>query len=249
MEATMRVLCVEDSSAEAERIRRAFEHHAAGIEAGLEFARARTLEQARRCLDDAPGPDLLLLSLRAGDDAGLAFVSELRAGSLALTIVALTDAGDAQVAAAALAAGADDYLARHDDYVDEIPALLHKMRRQIALRSEGRALRAAAERLSRLVMASPSILYSLRLDGDSVASVWISENITRLTGFSVQEAQAPGWWQRQLDPGDREARGDWLRRLVETGVPPQEYRLRSKDGPPTPPHPHLHPPPPPAAQP
>lgn len=230
MEATMRVLCVGDSSAEAERIRRAFEHHAAGIDAGLEFAWAPTLEQARRCVDDAPGADLLLLRLRAGDDAGLAFVSELRAGSLALAIVALTDAGDAQVAAAALAAGADDYLARHDDYVDEIPALLQKMQRRIALRSEGRALRTAAERLSRLVMASPSILYSLRLDGDSVSSVWISENITRLTGFSVQEAQAPGWWQRQLDPRDREVCTDWQRRLLDAGVLLQEYRFRCKDG-------------------
>lgn len=230
MEAVMRVLCVEDCPAEADRIGRALAQHTAGLASTLDFVRVPTLEQAGRCLDGAYAPDLVLVSLRLPAGAGLALVTELRARSRPLAIVALTDAGDQQAAMAALEAGADDYLVRGEGELEQIPAMLLKMQRRIALVREGGELRATGERLSRLVMASPSILYGLRFDVGSVVSVWVSENITRLTGFSVQEAQAPGWWQAQVDPRDSEVRADWQRRLFQTGVLRHEYRFRCKDG-------------------
>ncbi|TAH51832.1 MAG: EAL domain-containing protein [Betaproteobacteria bacterium] len=224
--AALRVLYVEGDAVEAELAGRALRHATPHIELIL----ASSLAEGRRCLAGAVLPDLLLVAPDLPDGSALELLAEVRAASLPLAVVLLTAPGGEGAAHAALKAGAYDYLTRHEGYVCEIPAMLEKVRRHALLMRERSELRTTADRLSRLLMASPSILYSLRFDGERATPLWVSENITRLTGFSVEEALAPDWWYSHLDPSALEVVADWPRRLAETGTLRQEYCFRCKDG-------------------
>ena len=85
-------------------------------------------------------------------------------------------------------------------------------------------------RLSRLLHFSPSILYNLRLVGGRPVPVWVSDNILRITGYTVGEALAPGWWLANLQHATLRTPDDWLRHLLEAGHLTHEYGFRRKDG-------------------
>lgn len=91
-------------------------------------------------------------------------------------------------------------------------------------------LRAAQERLTGLLTASPTVLYVLRLEGGGPVPVWVSDNIHRITGFTAEEALAPSWWLQQVHPDDRESAAASLSTLEREGHLSHEYRLLHKDG-------------------
>jgi PAS domain S-box-containing protein len=63
--------------------------------------------------------------------------------------------------------------------------------------------RRAQEDLRRFVAFSPVILYAIKVEPDGARCFWVSENIERLTGFTVAEALVPGWWNNQIHPEDQ----------------------------------------------
>lgn len=93
------------------------------------------------------------------------------------------------------------------------------------------ALCTARQHLSELMAHSPVLLYTLAVEGDRLRATYVSDNITRLTGFSVAEALKPSWWQTQLHPEDRprllERQTD--RRLWQVDGN-DEFRIRHRDG-------------------
>ncbi len=91
-------------------------------------------------------------------------------------------------------------------------------------------LSASNARLQRLLSASPTFVYSLVEDGDALLATWVSDNVTRLFGWSVQECLAPGWWRDNLHPDDRTAAQEASQRLRDTGNLSHVYRFRHKDG-------------------
>jgi diguanylate cyclase (GGDEF)-like protein/PAS domain S-box-containing protein len=222
----MRVLYVEDSAADAELVRRALLRKAPGVDLVI----APTLAEGRRELESVPAPELLLVVLKLPDGSGLELLADVRKRGLPIAAVVLAGLGDEERALSALKAGADDYLIKHEGYLYELPATLEKVQRQAALERERVELQTTSARLSRLLRSSPSILYSLKIDGDRVISLWVSENVERITGFTVKEALAPGWWWSNLDPGSRDIVADWQQRLVASGQLTHEYCFRRKDG-------------------
>jgi PAS domain S-box-containing protein len=91
-------------------------------------------------------------------------------------------------------------------------------------------LRAARDRITHLVKSSPTVLYELAPDDAQMSLRWVSENITRLTGYTVEESLQPGWWVNNLHPQDREAVMAGLPALDRDGGLAQEYRFQFKDG-------------------
>ncbi len=91
-------------------------------------------------------------------------------------------------------------------------------------------VRDAQKHLEHVLSASPAVLYALRLDGDSVRPTWVSDNMTRLTGFSPSEATHDGWWETQLHPDDRQRTVAGLAVMATEDFCTQEYRIRRKDG-------------------
>ena len=87
----------------------------------------------------------------------------------------------------------------------------------------------AQEQLERVLSLSPVVIYSLRIEGDRVVSVWNSDNITRLTGYARDETLSLAWWIEHIHPEDLAAFGD-LTAFPEQEHLVHEFRLRHADG-------------------
>jgi PAS domain S-box-containing protein len=84
--------------------------------------------------------------------------------------------------------------------------------------------------LHQLLAHSPAVIYRLKIDGQTVTPLVVSDNIERLLGVSVVESTASKWWLDSLHPDDRErVAGVMAQSLTGNGYS-MEYRIRHKDG-------------------
>jgi PAS domain S-box-containing protein len=84
-------------------------------------------------------------------------------------------------------------------------------------------------RLRQLISSSGVLLYELRLQNGRFAMEWISENVTRMLGYTPTEAMSRDWWTNNIHPDDRArlaSRG--IGRLYQNGA--DEFRFRDKSG-------------------
>ena len=89
---------------------------------------------------------------------------------------------------------------------------------------------AAATRLSRLLDASPAVIYSFEAKGD-FSPTFVSENITRLFGYAASEyLENPNFWRERVHPQDLPRIEAEMDVLFEAGKHVIEYRFRHKDG-------------------
>ena len=93
-------------------------------------------------------------------------------------------------------------------------------------------LRDTSTLLSHVLSTSPIVTYLLTPEGESSRISWISENIQEITGYSVQEAMKPGWWEAHLHPEEREQAVGLARAMWSKGrrTLTHRYRFRRKDG-------------------
>jgi PAS domain S-box-containing protein len=114
------------------------------------------------------------------------------------------------------------------EYSERLVAKLEEQHVELACNTA--ELRSAHEKLRNLLAASPVVIYALRVEGQGVAAISVSENLERMFGFTVGEALEPNWWGEHLHPEDRER---MLARLPAMSFEEQgsdEYRFRRKDG-------------------
>jgi len=109
--------------------------------------------------------------------------------------------------------------------IKDVTEQLHAER---ALAREQEALRETTTRLNHLLSTSPTVLYSIRIRGERIEAVWISDSVTRLLGYTTAEAMVRGWWTSNVHPDDL-VRVVSLRRLVDEGFQVDEYRFLKKD--------------------
>ncbi|MCJ7529023.1 MAG: PAS domain-containing protein, partial [Methyloceanibacter sp.] len=89
---------------------------------------------------------------------------------------------------------------------------------------------AAATRLSRLLDASPAVIYSFEAKGD-FSPTFVSENITRLFGYAASEyLENPNFRRERVHPQDLPRIEAEMDVLFEAGKHVIEYRFRHKDG-------------------
>jgi PAS domain-containing protein len=104
---------------------------------------------------------------------------------------------------------------------------------QIALGIEHKrgeeSLRATQDRLEHLISSSPAIIYSLKLEGEEVASAWVSENIQALLGYDPLRCNSQGWLDN-LHPEDRAEGQRQIAELIQHGQLTSEYRFRDGQG-------------------
>jgi hypothetical protein len=91
-------------------------------------------------------------------------------------------------------------------------------------------LRRAQQRLHHVVSSSPTVLYSLRPEGQAFSGNWVSDNVERLLGYTPAEVLRPEWWSSNLHHDDRERILADLPRLLAEGSLSLEYRFRLKHG-------------------
>lgn len=116
----LRVLYVEDNTADADLAQRVLARVAADIVLDVVSTPAAALARL-----EGPLPyDLLLSDLRLPGGSGLELLAEVRRRQLPLAVVMLTGSGDQVAALAALKAGADGYVVKRGDYLAQLPARL-----------------------------------------------------------------------------------------------------------------------------
>ncbi|MGV8080727.1 MAG: HD domain-containing phosphohydrolase [Syntrophales bacterium] len=87
------------------------------------------------------------------------------------------------------------------------------------------------ERLQQYLSASPVISYALRIENNQASPIWVSENITGILGYTMEELLQPSWWDDHLHPDDRkEAQAKVWSSFFETGTLDHKYRFLCKDG-------------------
>ena len=98
------------------------------------------------------------------------------------------------------------------------------------LRRHAAELDSTAEQLRQMIAHSPAVIYRLRIDGDRVTPLFVSENIERLMGHANAEAMRYGWFIENIHPEDRD------RMLAQIGFGwekdgySNEFRFRASDG-------------------
>ncbi len=169
---------------------------------------------------------LLLHPRRAGEDA-LRELDLLRARlGRELPAVVLVEQEDAQeVERIRLHPGGVDCLAAHAGYLRDLPAALQRAYDQAEVARDRLKLRQTSQRLEHVLAISPTILYTLALDGEAVAATWVSGNIERLMGFTPEQALAPGWWLDRVHPEDRQRALQGHSMLRDAGAVEQVYRV------------------------
>ena len=84
--------------------------------------------------------------------------------------------------------------------------------------------------LHELLRTSPTIVYQMREVLGQLAPVEVSENITRLTGYTIEEVLAPGWWTAAILPEDLPHAIATVDRVAAEDTVSHEFRFRTKDG-------------------
>ena len=92
------------------------------------------------------------------------------------------------------------------------------------------ALRPTQARLEHVVASSTVVIYGNEVTGSSFSPNWVSENVTRLTGYDVAAALDPAWWLEHLHPDDRTRVLAEVPALFSHDRLTTEYRFRHADG-------------------
>jgi len=103
-------------------------------------------------------------------------------------------------------------------------------REQARRRQAEAALRPTQARLEHVVASSTVVIYGNEVTGSSFSPNWVSENVTRLTGYEVAAAMDPAWWLEHLHPDDRARVLAEIPALFTQGRLTTEYRFRHADG-------------------
>ena len=91
-------------------------------------------------------------------------------------------------------------------------------------------LNIAHEKMRQLLAHSPAVIYTLKIDGETITPVVVSDNIERLLGFIAEEASTYNWWVDHLHPEDRERVLSTLQMALTQNGYSMEYRILHKDG-------------------
>lgn len=117
----LRVLYLEDNPVDADLVRRTLGEPQSGF--SLEVADSLVAGRSRLA-PESPSYEVVLVDLRLPDGNGLELLTEIRGRRLPVAVVVLTGSGGRKAAIAALRAGADDYLVKDQDYLEQLPAVI-----------------------------------------------------------------------------------------------------------------------------
>ncbi len=227
----LRVLYAEHNAFDIDLTKRHFSLHAPQIRMTIVGGGVEVLNQLPLAAEAFLPYDVVLLDYHLPGINALEIAKILHdERGLDVPVVMVSGQGSEDVVAEALRLGVTDYLVKHAGYLTELPAILEHAHRQAQLVREQTKLRTTAERLSQLLEANPTILYALHVDQLKTKPHWISENITRVYGYSVAECLQPGWWLSGVHADDCERVQAERQRLFTELSLTQEYRFHDKAG-------------------
>jgi PAS domain S-box-containing protein len=91
-------------------------------------------------------------------------------------------------------------------------------------------LRRALAQIEQMLAHNPGVIFRLKVEGDRLVPLALSDNIKTLLGYTIAEAADPGWWADHLHPEDREKAFAGMEELFRQGTLRSEYRFLNKEG-------------------
>ena len=85
-------------------------------------------------------------------------------------------------------------------------------------------------RFQQMLASSTAVIYANAVSGTTFSPTWVSENVTRITGYAPDEPLQPTWWLDNLHPDDRARVLSEMPALFANDQLTTEYRFRGKDG-------------------
>jgi PAS domain S-box-containing protein len=92
------------------------------------------------------------------------------------------------------------------------------------------ALGETQARFRQVLASSTAVIYANTVSGASFSPSWVSENVTRITGYGPDEPLQPAWWLDNLHPDDRGRVLAEMSALLANDQLRTEYRFRYQDG-------------------
>ena len=183
---TVHVLYAEPNVFDADLTRRFLARYAPSIR--LEVVGSGDEALARLPItsgEGVPSYDVLLLDYRLTGLNALEVVKTVRRErGLEIPIVLVTGQGNEDVAVQALRLGVDEYLVKHEGYLQRLPAVLEKMQQQVALKKSEREFRRLSQEFNGLLDAIPDSL--MLLDRD-LKVLWANRTAGALSGVATEE--------------------------------------------------------------
>lgn len=91
-------------------------------------------------------------------------------------------------------------------------------------------LKLSTNKLAYMVATSPTVLFDMQVKEYGLITNWISDNLTRITGYTIEEALVPLWWKQHLYEDDRERILNESKELFSGKHLTYEYRFIHKNG-------------------
>ncbi|MDZ4286635.1 MAG: PAS domain-containing protein [Prosthecobacter sp.] len=222
----LRVLFAEDNANDTELV--LWELRRAGFEP--EWHRVDTESDYLTWLD--ADLDIILSDYAMPEFSGPRALELLRQRGLDVPFIIISGTIGEDVAVEVMKLGATDYLLK--DRLARLGLAVSHAIEEGRLRREAKKieeeLRLTHQQFKRLLEHSPAMIYSLKVAGEHVIPQAVSENITDLLGFTVEEASSFEWLADHLHPEDRERVFTSLPETLATGNLTIEYRIQHKDG-------------------
>lgn len=87
-----------------------------------------------------------------------------------------------------------------------------------------------SQQLDAILTASSTVLHRIELDGVSCRTSWVSNNIERLFGYSVEQSLQEQWWEKGVHPDDRATASVAIEQTLLLGHYRHEYRFFDAQG-------------------
>ncbi len=112
----------------------------------------------------------------------------------------------------------DQLLATFDDVTEkrQLYADLSRSHQQLLQNSQ---------KLDAILAASSTVLHRIELDGSQCRTSWVSSNIERLFGYSVEQSLLEQWWEKGVHPDDKARAELAIEQTLLHGHYRHEYRF------------------------
>ncbi|MBY0418424.1 MAG: PAS domain S-box protein, partial [Pararheinheimera sp.] len=82
-----------------------------------------------------------------------------------------------------------------------------------------------SQQLDAILSASSTVLHRIELDGTSCQTSWVSSNVERLLGYSVEQSLLDRWWENGVHPDDEPLARGAIEQTLLHGHYRHEYRF------------------------
>jgi PAS domain S-box-containing protein len=226
MATAINILIIEDSQDDAELVLRELRR------SGFDPKWKRVETEPDFLAEIKKSPDIILSDYSMPQFNGLRAVELLRKSGLDIPFILISGTVGEDVAVEAMQYGATDYLLkdRLARLGQAVERALRESKEQAELKLAEKELQTTHAQLRQLLEHSPAVIYSLKVEGQNIIPKVVSENITALLGFTVQEVLSYEWWFNHLHPEDRNHAVASIQETMARGASITEYRMGHKDG-------------------